>query len=225
MSKVLSRPGSVAPRSPAPAQGEQRGRGTGVRIAVVLTIVLVAGMMALICLRWVKVHEPNTFIQINGDPSLDGAVVVVEPLVPAANLKTITVTLGESNFYQTPVFRYPGEYRVSVTVPWQKRPVFHSTIALDQLRGAVVDLPTVLTVMGDSSLDGTVVTVSASVPGGQGRDIATGLLNKADDCRILIPIVPGQYTLTATRTGATISEQKFTIVIHTAKQIDLRKKS
>src|SRR4051812_43863987 len=55
-------PAAAAPPAPAPPAGRRPGL-TGIRLTVGLTVLLTAGLVALILVRWVNSRFPSSFIQ------------------------------------------------------------------------------------------------------------------------------------------------------------------
>ena len=193
-----------------------RGNGLLVRLAVVLSIAFLIGMLVLLWLRWARVPEPTTAIVIYGDPSLAGAKVAVDPAdEPEQHGRSIEVTLGHDDQYQIPIYRYPGRYRVSVT--WQKHEVFNGYVTIDRLRGILIDLPTIVTIVGDKSLAGARVLLSA-------RSWTTGgTLDEQGKYLLSIPLPPGQYTLSVTRGEERLADDEVTVAPHTPRRVDLHR--
>lgn len=196
--------------------------GIFARLAVVFCVLLMLGLMAFLWTRWARIQEPTTAVVVNGDPSLDGTKVAVTQLEEegqsAQTSRPVEVALNRENGYRTAIFRYPGRYHVSVTAPKRQSPLWEGDVSIDRLRGWLVELPTVLTVIGDASISGEQVTVTQS----DGRMTETQMLDKQNNERARFIVIAGRYTLTVTRAGMPVSEDEFTVEAHRPKQIDLR---
>ena len=218
---VSARPAASGPSSSlGPASEHGPGSGIFVHLAVAFTVALVIGMTALIWLRWHKVPEPTTGIVIYGDRSLDGAKVVVDPIgEPARTGGRVEASLNEENNYRVTVLRYPGRYHVAVTVPGQARPIEEEEISLVSLRGALIELPTFLTIIGDDSLAGAQVMATSKTR------VFSGRFTAEDKFRISWLVPPDQYSLSVMSHGINRPEDDVIVLPHTPKEVDLHKKT
>lgn len=198
--------------SPTSRRGSLLARGWIVRAAVVISILLVLGMTALLWQRWISIREPTTAILVQGDPSLSGARITVESEDEPSEPK-VEVTLGQEKRSQA-IFRHPGHYRVSVSFPNEKES-FTQTVTVYRLHGAVLELPTTLTILGQP---GDKVTIANSE--GSARQTFSFESSKS---RATTLIWPGKYTLLRTHGAAPQPEEQFTIEPHTPRTIELPK--
>lgn len=208
---------SSVPRTPHPDRG--RGSGLLVRLAVAFTIALVLAMTALIGMRWHKVPEPTTGVVVYGDRSLDGAKILVDAFGASDRAGHVEASLNEDNNYRVTILRYPGRYHVAVTVPGQYRPIDDEEITLAKLRGTLIDLPTYLTIIGDDSMADAEVMISSKT------HVFSGKLVSANKFRIRMLVPPDQYSLSVLNHGINQTEDDVTVLPHTPKEVDLRKKS
>ena len=100
---------------------------------IVLTALFVVGMLALIYVRWLTITEPTTAVIVQGDPSHDGATVLV-----AGNYTNVTATLNEANDYAAPILVVPGTYTVTVTQ--NDRVIGKWDLVTEHYRGSVLYL-------------------------------------------------------------------------------------
>lgn len=191
-----------------------------VRFAIAGTVLLVLAMTGFIAWRWERVPEPTTVIMIYGDPSLDGASITVAPIPDQAPPGSpVQVVLDDRNKYQTPIYRMPGQYHVTVT--WEGHTAFDRDLTLQRFRGLLVNLPTVLTVLADDSYAGAhVVMVNRS-----SGESFEATLEPRENNRVLLLADPGQYTMSVTRSGTSLGDTDFLLLPHTAKTIELKKKA
>lgn len=215
-----SRPAPLVDDGSARRAPVARG-GAVARLAVVLTVCMVLAMVALIFQRWARVPEPTSAIMVYGDKSLDGAQILVESADAATQPGNapVDVTLKEGNNFQTPVFRTPGRYHVTVTLPWRAQPVVNENVSLGHLQGAVINLPTVVTVIGDDSMNGAEAMLSSN------SDVFSEKFTRERNWRIPFVVPPGQYSLSVFQWGITRAEDAVTVTPHASKEIDLRKKA
>ena len=190
-----------------------------VRLAVAFTVALVFAMTALIWLRWHRVPEPTTGVVVYGDRSLDGTKVLVDAIGSSDRATHVEASLSEDNNYRITILRFPGRYHVVVTVPGQDRPVDEEDITLEKLRGTLIDLPTYLTIIGDDSMADAEVMISSKT------HVFSGKLVSANKFRIKMLVPPDQYSLSVLNHGINQTEDDVTVLPHTPKEVDLRKKS
>ena len=211
--------------SPAMPSRPPTGRRWPARIAVFGTILLVAAMLAFLCVRWYRVKEPTSVILVVGDPSLEGAQVLVTPGEEnEMRGKPVSAALTAAEQFRAPVFCLPGRYQVTVT--WRRHlgnetradVLWNSPVATQRLRVAVIDLPTTLTVLGDDSLSEARVDLSSA------EGTASARLTKQSNYQLTFLCRPGQYILEVTRLGGQPLAQDVLILAHSPKQIDLRQK-
>ena len=186
------------------------------RVAVVVTIVLVMAMLASLWQHWAKVREPTTAIAVYGDESLDGARIVVEGADEETQReRPVQVVLSADHKYQQAIYRYPGRYRVSVTLPGRKEPIAEGTpLAIDRVHGVVLDLPTTLTIDGGP---GDKVTIA------NGTTSQTVEFNQGNHYRVPVLLSAGKYTMTRTHGAEVVQpEEEVVILPHTPKTIKLR---
>jgi hypothetical protein len=223
--KVVPRAGEIENRgrgvenrdmqNPQPRRGSILARGSVVRVAVFLSILLVMGMTASLWERWTKVKEPTTAIAVYGDESLDGARIVVEGSDEETQRQPpVEVTLSAEQKFQQAIYRYPGRYHVTVSVPWPSRkdPIANADMTIDRFHGAVVDLPTTLTIDGSP---GDRVTISNEF-GSQ-----TVEPNSENHYHVVVLLGPGKYRMTRTHGGAMIMEDEVVIEPHKPRKIAL----
>ena len=189
------------------------------RVAVAFTIALVLAMTALIGLRWHKIPEPTTGIVVYGDRSLDGTKILVDPIGDSDRVAHVEASLNEDNNYRVTILRFPGRYHVAVTLPGQDRPIDDEEISLAKLRGTLIDLPTYLTIIGDESMADAEVMIAGKT------HVFSGKLVAANKFRIKMLVPPGQYSLSVLNHGINQPEDDVTVLPHTPKEVDLRKKS
>src|SRR5579864_5559717 len=207
---------SAAPSTPPafpPRPDTARPGGIFVRIAVAATVVLVLAMLAVIFIKDRRVPEPTSAIMIYGDPSLDGTKIVVTSLDDPSR-PPVTTTLNETNKYQIPIYRLPGRYGVSIT--WHNTDLMQEPIILTRLRSANIELPTVVTIIGDASFAGaeaTIESADASVYPERGQ------FSAGNKYRLTVVRPAGKYDLTITRGGAQLFSNSFAVAPHTAKEI------
>jgi hypothetical protein len=180
-----------------------------VRVAVGGSILLVLGMMALLWQHWSRTREPTTAILIHGDPSLDGARVTVESADEPSDPK-VSVTLGQERKFDQPIFRYPGQYKV--TVRYLDGNAVTYVVTLDHRRGAIIDLPTTVTV---GAQPGDKVTLTGSDGASQSATF------DSKNSHAAFQLMPGRYTLERTRGAAPLPPQDLTVEPHIPQQIDL----
>ncbi len=198
-----------------PRRGSILARGSVVRVAVFLSILLVMGMTTSLWHHWTKVKEPTTAIAVYGDPSLDGAKIVVEGSDEETRQQPpVEVLLSAEQKFQQAIYRYPGRYHVTVSVqlPGQTVPIADAFMVIDRFHGAVVDLPTTLTIDGQP---GDRVTIS--------NDSFSQRLepNNENHYRVMILLSPGKYRITRTQGGAMIMDDELVIEPHKPKKIVL----
>ena len=189
------------------------------RAIVAATILLAAVLVASMYVHSHRVREPSTAIVIVGDPTFRGARIVVTPAGdndPTA--KPLQLTLDDKSNYQLPVFELPGQYHVTIT--WRDQTLFDNTLSVDRVHGKQIDLPSVLEIIGDDSMDDAQVLLS-SADGGS----TTRTLTKAEHERLRLPLPAGKYSLSVTRDGKTLAEAEFELPPHAPGQVDLRKRS
>lgn len=187
-------------------------RGWVVRGVIALTLLLTLGMVSLIYIRWLTVQEPTATIVISGDPSLDGAQIILSPS-PAGS---VLPALDQSNDYTTPVHLQPGTYHLMVKLGDQT--VFEGDVKdVNSLMTRDITLPTLLTVTGDPSDDDADVELSA--PNGVPMHQVLGPLNKY---KANWRLQPGTYNLTVLHNGATLYENPALVIsLHVPVNIDL----
>ena len=218
---------SSAPDTTPPAMQSRppTGKRWPARIAVFGTILLVAAMLAFLCVRWYRVKEPTSVILVVGDPSLEGTQVLVTAAEEnETRSKPVSVALTAAEQFRAPVFCLPGRYQVTVT--WHRHLgnetradiLWNREVATQRLRVAVIDLPTTLTVIGDDSLSEARVDLSSAEGTGSSR------LTKQNSYQLTFLCRPGQYMLEVTRLGGQPLSQEVLILPHSPKQIDLRQK-
>ena len=181
-----------------------------VRVAVAGSILLVLGMMALLWQHWSSVREPTTAILVHGDPSLDGARITVESADDPAEPR-VNVTLGQERKFDPAIFRYPGQYNVTIQYPGSGPSVTY-VVTVDHRRGAIIDLPTTVTVNAQPG-DKVILTNS------DGASQTASLDSKSTRATFLL--MPGRYILVRTRGAAPLPPQELVIEPHTPRQIDL----
>lgn len=181
-----------------------------VRVAVAGTILLVLAMMALLWQHWSSVREPTTAIVIHGDSSLDGAQITVESNDDPADPK-VDVTLGQDRKFDPAIFRYPGQYKVTIRYP-QKGGTASYVVTVDHRRGSIIDLPTTVTI---NAQPGDKVTLINS------DGVSQTATFDSRDTRATFLLMPGKYILVRTRGAAPQPPQELVVEAHTPRQIDL----
>jgi hypothetical protein len=187
-----------------------------VRIAVGASILLVIGMTLLLWQRWSNVREPTSAIIVAGDESTSTARISVLQLPDeegAAPGERIETGLSKTRGYREVIYRYPGRYKVTITVPPATDPLMETIVTIDHARGSVILLPTVLTVIGEP---GDRVSITDSV-----GTAHTYELNMDNHYRAPIHIFAGKYTLTRQHGGAPVSHDEITIEPQTPQTIQL----
>jgi hypothetical protein len=197
-----------------PAPGGRRSilaREGVVRVAVAGCILLVLAMMALLWQHWSNVREPTTAILVHGDSSLDGARINVESADDPAESK-VNVTLDQDRKFQQAIFRYPGQYRVTIRYP--SGPTVSYMVTIDHRRGAVLDLPTTVTVIAQPGDKVTLIN----------RDGASqSATYDSKNTKAIFLLMPGKYILQRTRGAAPLPPEEVTIDAHVPRQIELPK--
>jgi len=193
-------------------------RGTVVRVAVFACIVLVMAMTASLWHHWTKVKEPTTAIAVIGDPSLDGAQIIVNGIDDETERQTpVKVSLSSDHRFQQAIYRYPGRYEVTVLAPDRfniQEPIARLQTTIDRFHGVVVDLPTTLVVTANP---GDRVTLTNEANNTWGFEP-----NKDNKYRLTIPLAPGKYKLSRTSGGAHIPpDEDLTILPHTPRELTL----
>jgi hypothetical protein len=189
---------SLSPISTGPTVGEPVRAKTLAATARVVTILLgiaVPLMIAAICWRWATVHEPTAAVVIAGDPSLEGATIVV-----SGRRHEWTVGLDPNNAWQTPVLLDPGEYHIAAT--HHGRIILNEAFRLDRLRGIRFDLPSMVLIVGGNILaDAKIEIVRES---GRPEEFAPTevKLSSLDHYKTPIYLFPGTYRAIARRVGA-----------------------
>jgi hypothetical protein len=83
--------------------------GAFVRIMIVVTTLLTIAMVGVLSFRWFTTEEPTSYIQVDGDASLDGVDVRVEG---GALPHAMQMTISPVNNYRARFFVQPGHYTV-----------------------------------------------------------------------------------------------------------------
>jgi hypothetical protein len=182
-----------------------------VRVAVAGSILFVLAMMALLWQHWSSVREPTTAILIHGDPSLAGARISVESADDPAESK-VNVTLDEDRKFEHAIFRYPGQYKVTIRYP--SGPTVSYMVTIDNRRGAVLDLPTTVTVIAQP---GDKVTLANADGASQSASY------DSKNTKAVFLLMPGKYILQRTRGAAPLPPEEVTIDPHAPRQIELPK--
>jgi hypothetical protein len=198
-----------------PRRGSILARGGIVRVAVFASISLVVAMTASLWRHWATVKEPTTAIAVYGDPSLDGAKITIDGTDDESQRQPrVEVTLEPEHKFQQAIYRQPGRYMVKVTVPWSWHPdpIARAELTIDRFHGAVMDLPTTLTIDGTP---GDRVTISGEL-GSQ-----TVEPNSENSYHVVVLLMPGKYHLSRTHGGALGMEQDIVVFPHTPAQLKL----
>ena len=192
-------------------------RGPIVRAAVGMSILLVIGMTLLLWQRWSTVREPTSAIIVAGDESTSAAKISVlqlpddEGANPGEHIET---GLSKARGYREVIYRYPGRYKVTITVPPATDPLMDITVTIDRSRGSVISLPTVLKVIGEP---GDRVNLTDSIGAMRAYD-----LNMDNHYTAEINVFPGKYSLARLHGGAEVSHDEITIEPHVPQTIRLR---
>lgn len=205
-----------SPPAAPPPRRELSASGGFVRAVIVLVVLMVVAMSGIVFWRWATGHEPTTAILVTGDPSLDGTVVEVTGF----GVPPVTVTLSADNNYRTPIFRLPGNYHVVAT--WHGQTLIEKDLVIDRYVGKAIELPTMVTVQGDASMEGAEVTLSE-----RGAGVGSGFLEKPGGYKWAILVPGGEYRLTVRRAGQTAPFLQRDLIVypHTPQTVDLTKRS
>jgi hypothetical protein len=208
----------MMPSSPAapPPRRELAASSGFVRAVIVLVVLMVVAMSGIVFWRWATGHEPTTAILVTGEPALDGTVLEVT----GYGVPPVTVTLSADNSYRTPIFRLPGTYHVIAT--WHGQKLVDRDVVIDRYVGMAIELPTILTIQGDASLEGAEVTLSE-----RGAAVGSGSLEKPAGYKWAILVFGGEYRLTLRRAGqpAPSFQRDVLVYPHTPQTVDLSKRS
>jgi hypothetical protein len=106
------------PRAPESTSADESGepppsaaQGTFVRLMIFVTALLTITMVGLLTFRWFTIDEPTSYVQIEGDASLDG----VEARIDGGGLpRPLLMMLTEGNAYRARFFLQPGRYTVHI---------------------------------------------------------------------------------------------------------------
>ena len=190
-------------------------RGPIVRVAVGASILLVAAMTLLLWQRWSTVHEPTSAIIVAGDESTAAAHISVLQLTEdgSATGERIETGLTKAREYSEVIYRPPGRYQVTVTLPPATEPLMQMTLTIDRARGRIIPLPTTLTIIGEP---GDRINITDATGTTRVYDLTTSSHYRAN-----ISIFAGKYTLTRLHGAAAVSHDEITIEPHTPKTIQL----
>ena len=197
-------------------RGSILAHGPIVRVAVGTCILLVMGMTLFLWQRWSNVREPTSAIIVAGDESTAAARISVLQLPDeegGAPGERIDTGLSKSRGYREVIYRYPGRYKVTVTVPPATAPLLDVTVAIDRTRGRSIDLPTLLTIVGEPGDRVSMTDVTGTTQ--------TYDLNMGNHYRVAVSIFAGKYTLTRLHGGAQVYRDEVTVEPHTPQTIQL----
>ena len=192
-------------------------RGPIVRAAVGGSILLVIGMTLLLWQRWSTVREPTSAIIVAGDESTSAAKISVAALPDddgQASSDHIETGLSKSRGYRELIYRYPGRYKVTVTVPPASDPLMDVTVTIDRARGSVINLPTTLTILGEPGDRVNLADATGAV--------RTYDLNMGNHYSATASVFPGKYQMTRLHGGADVLHDEITVEAHTPQTIRLR---
>jgi len=155
-------------------------------------IALVIAMVAVIYWRGAFVHTPTTAIVIDGDVSLDGAIVSVSGMGQSGRAVDLTTPLNRDNGYRTPVLLDPGVYHVIVhrggTI------VLDREVRLEEMVGQTLDLPPAVAFTGASSLGDLHVRITPAAADGPPLEL---MLDAGHHYRAVAYLPVGNYRLVA----------------------------
>jgi hypothetical protein len=197
-------------------RGSILAHGPIVRIAVGASILTVVAMTLFLWQRWSNVKEPTSAIIVSGDESTAGAKISVLQLPEedgGAPGEQIDTGLNKSRGYREVIYRNPGRYKVTVTIPPAATPLLDVIVAIDRAHGRSIDLPTLLTIVGEPGDRVSITDVAGTTQ--------TYDLNMGNHYRVAISIFAGKYTLTRLHGGAQMSHDEITVEPHTPQTIQL----
>ncbi len=177
---------------------------------ICLTAVLVLGMMSLVFFRSQSIIEPDAAVLVAGDPSFDGARVVVL----SSHREVAAATLSEQNNFIAHILLQPGLYELEVDL--HGRVLLADQFHVQSFQYATFALPTAIIVEGDASMAGAHVQIT-----GNGERSTAADLADDNNYTAIGYHLPGTYELTVTRYGRIINDQMLTLVAHQPRRISL----
>jgi hypothetical protein len=108
------------------------GRRNAARAVILLSILVTLVALATIFYRSFAVIEPTSAVIVIGDPSLDGAEIVVRASDFSSGSLESTATLSADNNFQTPVLLRPGVYLITIT--YQDRVLLKEQFSVEPYR-------------------------------------------------------------------------------------------
>jgi hypothetical protein len=189
------------------------------RVATAVLAVAVPCMIAAICWRWATVHEPSAAVVVGGDPSLEGATIVV-----SSGHNEWTVGLDAANSWQTPVLLDPGAYHITAT--HHGRNILDESFQLGRLKCIRFDLPSMVQLVGGNTLaDSKIEIVRESASTEQFAPIEVKLTSLSH-YKKPIYLFPGTYRAIARNPAIpdrVLAQKEFTVNRIQVVRVDLAK--